>query len=127
MPKTVLDVGNCEPDHASIRHLLTRHFGAQVLQAHGINDTLELLTKHQIDLVLVNRKLDQDYSDGLDVVRKIKAETQFSSVPVMLVTNYQEHQQLAIDAGAVQGFGKLALRSPETHSRLAAILVDSDR
>lgn len=125
MHKTVLDVGNCAPDHAAIRQMLTDQFGAQVLQAHCANDTLELLASRQIDLVLVNRKLDQDYSDGLEIVRKIKSDARFSSVPVMLVTNFQDHQQLAMDVGALQGFGKLALQSPETHRRLAAVLVGS--
>ena len=32
----------------------------------------------------------------------------------MLVTNYEEHQQAAMEAGCVRGFGKLAVNEPET-------------
>ncbi|NTU77100.1 MAG: response regulator, partial [Alphaproteobacteria bacterium] len=45
MPKTVLDVGNCVPDHAAIRGMLQAKFGAAVLQSHGSDDTLAALAK----------------------------------------------------------------------------------
>ena len=76
----------------------------------------------QFDLVLVNRKLDIDYSDGIDVIRTLKADPATASVPVMLVTNYPEHQDAAIAAGAVRGFGKLEFDKPETRETLAAVL-----
>ena len=60
MAKRVLDVGNCVPDHAAIRTMLERTFGAEVLQTDGPDDTLALLCREPVDLVLVNRKLDQD-------------------------------------------------------------------
>ena len=43
-------------------------------------------------------------------------------VPVMLVSNYPQYQQQAVDAGAVPGFGKAELRSPTTLARLAEFL-----
>ena len=46
-----------------------------MLQAHHASDTLSTLQQQDIDLVLVNRKLDRDYSDGLEVIRQIKAVT----------------------------------------------------
>ena len=30
--RKVLDVGNCGPDHASLRRMLTNYFGVEVLQ-----------------------------------------------------------------------------------------------
>jgi CheY-like chemotaxis protein len=124
MPKRVLDVGNCSVDHASIRGLLTRHFDVDVVQAHGLEDTLRALQSGQVDLVLVNRKLDQDYSDGIEVIRQLKANPATSGVPVMLVTNYPEHQDAAVAAGARRGFGKLEFDKPTTRERLEAILID---
>jgi CheY-like chemotaxis protein len=124
MPKRVLDVGQCGPDHSTIRSYLTRHFDCEIVQAHGPDDTLEQLKSGQFDLVLVNRKLDADYSDGIEVIRKIKADQAIANVPVMLVTNYPEHQDAAIAAGAVRGFGKLEFEKPETRDRLAAVLGD---
>jgi two-component system chemotaxis response regulator CheY len=75
------------------------------------------------DLVLINRKLDADYSDGLEIVRAIKADPQLtSSVPVMLVTNYPEHQDAAVAAGAARGFGKLEYGNPQTVEKLRPYL-----
>ncbi|MFO0901747.1 MAG: response regulator [Pirellulales bacterium] len=122
MPKTVLDVGNCVPDHAAIRGMLQANFGAAVLQAHGPDDTLAALAKGGIDLVLINRKLDQDYSDGIEILRLIKKEERYRRVPVMLITNYPDHQAAAVAEGAEYGFGKLELSKPETRERLSRVL-----
>ena len=120
--RTVLDVGNCAPDHAAIGRMLVSNFDALVLQTHGAQDTLQLLRSRQVDLVLINRKLDVDYSDGAEILKQIKAEQGLSDIPVMIVTNYEEHQETAVALGAVQGFGKLSLNSAETQHRLAAVL-----
>jgi CheY-like chemotaxis protein len=118
MPKRVLDVGQCVPDHAAIRRLLESTFQAAVEQTHTLDDTLDRLRQTLFDLVLINRKLDADYSDGMEILKAIKADPQLAAIPVMLVTNYPEHQQLAVAAGAVPGFGKDTLRSPQTIERL---------
>lgn len=118
----VLDVGNCGPDHASIKRMLQSSFAAEVLQADQASDALELLARQSIRLVLINRKLDCDYSDGTRVLEQIKADPRFQSVPVMIVTNYAEHQAAAVALGAEYGFGKLELNSPVTHERLAKFL-----
>jgi len=93
-----------------------------VVQSHGVEDTLELLRNQSVDLVTVNRKLDRDYSDGLDVAVAIKSDPELGSIPVMLVTNYDEHQEEAMAAGCVKGFGKLAIKDPETRSLLEPFL-----
>jgi CheY-like chemotaxis protein len=122
MVKTLIDCGNCGPDYNAIRQMVQANFEAVVLQTHGLEDTLELLAQREVALVTVNRKLDRDYSDGLEVIRGIKADPRFSSVPVMLVTNYDEHQEAAEKEGAVWGFGKLTVRDPKTIERLQPFL-----
>src|SRR5262249_6875560 len=122
MGKRVLDVGNCVPDHAAIRGMLERSFGADVVQVDGPDDALAALRREPFDLVLVNRKLDQDYSDGLEVIKTIKADTKLARVPCMLITNYPDQQQTAVSAGADYGFGKKELQSEQTHGRLAKFL-----
>jgi CheY-like chemotaxis protein len=122
--KRVLDVGNCVPDHAAIRALVEGKFAAQVAQAHGPEDTLAMLRETPFDLVVINRKLDRDYSDGLEIIRQIKTDPALASTPVMLVTNYDEHQQTAVAAGAEYGFGKLELNTPETLAKLGRFLSD---
>jgi CheY-like chemotaxis protein len=102
--------------------MVSSNFSASVVQSHGTEDTLKMLRSRQIDLVIVNRKLDRDYTDGLDVIKAIKADPDVGSVPIMLVTNYEEHQQTAIEAGCVRGFGKLSVNEPTTREALEPYL-----
>jgi two-component system chemotaxis response regulator CheY len=122
MSKRVLDVGQCGPDHSTIRGFLTAMFDCEVVQTHGLSDTLRELKSGNFHLVLVNRKLDADYSDGIEIVRAIKADSQIAGTPVMLVTNYPEHQAAAEQEGALRGFGKLEFDRAETKDKLAAVL-----
>ena len=122
MAKRVLDVGNCDPDHAAIRGLLAREFGAEVVRAYQGSDAFEQLRGGKFDLVLINRKLDIDYTDGLDILKQLKADPALAGIPVMLITNYPEHQQAAVAAGALYGFGKQQLHTAETRERLGEVL-----
>ncbi len=124
MPKRVLDVGQCAVDHAAIRSLVEKNFDAVVERAHQLSDTLEAARGSQLDLVLVNRKLDADHSDGLEIIKAIKSDPELARLPCMLVTNYEEHQQSAIAAGAEPGFGKAKLDSTATLERLAKFLAE---
>jgi CheY-like chemotaxis protein len=120
--KRVLDVGQCGMDHGAISRLIERDFGAEVAQAHHLQDALAQLRAGGFDLVLVNRKLDADYSDGMEVIRQIKAEAALAATPVMLVSNFAEAQQQAVEAGAEPGFGKAELTAPSTRELLAKFL-----
>jgi DNA-binding response OmpR family regulator len=122
MPLFILDVGNCQPDHSSLARFLTGHFDCQVVQAHGLDDALAELKSRRYDLVLVNRKLDRDYSDGIDIIREIKADAAIAGVPCMLITNFPDHQDAAVEIGAVRGFGKLEFSQPETLEKLKTVL-----
>jgi CheY-like chemotaxis protein len=122
MSKRVLDVGNCVPDHAAIRRLIETHFGARVTQANDLAGAVADLERQPADLVLVNRKLDLDYSDGMAIVRHLKADPNWARIPVMLITNYPEHQAEAVAAGAEPGFGKQELHSNETLEKLKRYL-----
>ncbi|WP_442509095.1 response regulator [Novipirellula sp. SH528] len=122
MSKLLVDCGNCGPDFNSIRRMVSSNFKASVVQTHGLEDTLETLRTRKVDLVTVNRKLDRDYSDGLEILKKIKADPEVGSIPIMLVTNYEEHQQASIDAGGVLGFGKLSIDDTKTRELLEPYL-----
>jgi len=125
MPKRVLDVGNCVPDHQAIRATIERQFDAHVERKHSWDDTLKALREGGVDLVLVNRKLDCDYSDGIEIIHRMQADGELAGIPVMLVSNLAEHQQTAIAAGAAPGFGKAELAAETTRQRLAAVLEES--
>ena len=120
--KIVLDVGNCDPDHEAIKRMLIANYEVEVLRAHNSDTTLEVLRSSPVSLVLINRKLDWDYSDGVEILKLIKSDPEFASVPVMIVTNYEEFQRQAMELGAVRGFGKLSLDSASTQKCLGEIL-----
>lgn len=122
MAKRVLSIGQCVPDHTTLSGFLRQHFDVQIDKVDLPPEALEALRKQRYDLVLVNRKLDADYSDGLDIIKAIKADSQLAAVPVMLVTNYAEHQEAAVAAGAVYGFGKLEYANPQTVDKLRPFL-----
>jgi CheY-like chemotaxis protein len=122
MRKRVLDIGNCVPDFSAITRYLTKNFDCEVLQADAADDALQILREQPVDLITVNRKLDCDYSDGIEVVRQIKADPKLKDIPVMLITNYAEHQEEAMAIGAIRGFGKLEYGKPETLERVRLIL-----
>lgn|GEM_PF-157679 len=119
--KIVLSIGQCRPDQAAISHYLTSHFGATVLTADLASIAIGLLKSRTIDLVLINRKLDADDSDGMEILQQILAD-KTTTLSVMLVSNFAEWQEKAVALGATYGFGKAELNRPETKLRLSAVL-----
>jgi len=113
MKKRALDIGQCPPDHAAIRHLL-ESLNFDVRKCDTPSDALRILAEHTYDLVLVNRKIDIDYSDGILLIQKLKQNERTKQCPVMLVSNYPEYQQKAVAAGAIPGFGKNELNKSST-------------
>lgn len=122
MAKRVLSVGQCGPDHGMISRYLDQEFACEVVAADLLIDTQTKLEREKFDLILINRKLDHDYSDGVEIIRALKADPATANVPIMLVTNYPEHQEAAMAAGALLGFGKLEFGKAETREKLAAVL-----
>ena len=120
--KTVLSIGQCRPDQAAISHYLTTHFGVTVLTADLAADAYQLLKSQTIDLVLINRKLDADSSDGMEILQQILADKRALTLPVMLISNFVEWQEKAVALGARYGFGKAVLNRSETKLRLSAVL-----
>lgn len=120
--KRVLDVGNCDPDHAAITAFFTSNFDVQMGRAKLPADTMSQLKSGDWDLVVINRKLDEDYTDGLEIIKQMKADPETKDVPVMLVTNLPEHQELAVAEGALKGFGKLEYGDPAAVERVRAVL-----
>lgn len=118
----VLDVGNCDADHAAIRGLLTRHFDVSVERVMFVAQALAALRQGAYALVLVNRRIFADDSDGLALVSAMRDDAALSATPVMLVSNYADAQARAVAAGAVPGFGKAALSAAATVERLRGYL-----
>jgi CheY-like chemotaxis protein len=110
--KKVLSIGQCFADHTAIARTLDFHFGAEVIAASNWAEALPLLRSEPFALVLVNRVLDADGSSGLDVIRELKSDDSLRALPVLLVSNHDQAQRDAVQAGAEMGFGKAALGQP---------------
>jgi CheY-like chemotaxis protein len=109
-------------DHGSIAHTLRRHWNAEVQGADSTGDALKLLRQETFDLVLVNRVFDADGSSGVRFIQELKADEVLRPIAVMLVSNYDDAQRDAVQAGALPGFGKAALGEPSMVARVQAVL-----
>ena len=119
--KMVLDVGQCAVDHRSMRKVV-ESLDAKVRRVHLPKEAIEILEKEPVDLVLVNRIIDRDGSEGIDLIREIRSRQTTRAVPVMLISDFSEAQKAAVDAGAVLGFGKKDLKEGKTRELLAQYL-----
>ena len=122
MTRRVLSVGQCLPDQFALARFLQAHFAVQIDTAATAPDALDALRKHPADLVLINRKLDEDYTDGTEIIRVMQADPALVSIPVMLISNYPEYQDHAVALGAVYGFGKHDLGRSDVVERLQPYL-----
>lgn len=126
MTKQVLDVGNCSMDHGNIKQLIETNFDAAVVRVHDQKGALEFLRHGAFDLVLVNRVFHRNRGDGLELISRIKTDPQLCATPAMLISDFDDFQQKAIEAGAATGFGKKSLSSQETRRRLSPFLESGD-
>lgn len=121
----VLSVGQCGYDHSQISRVLGRSLDAEVVRADTQAEAVEALRNEgPFALVLVNRVGDADRARGLDLIRTLKADADLANVPVMLVSNHDDAQAEAVDAGALPGFGKSDLGSGRELDALRQALAD---
>lgn len=118
----VLDIGQCVPDHSSIRSMIESKFDAEVRRVTTGEEALAAMQEQPYDLVLVNRELDIDLSCGIDLISRLRESELGAKIPMMLVSNYAEAHEKAVSRGAVHGFGKAALQASDTQERLAEYL-----
>ncbi|MDX1958537.1 MAG: hypothetical protein SFU98_08190 [Leptospiraceae bacterium] len=120
--KRIMSVGQCNPDHNALANFLTSNFSCDIIRIDSTEEAMAALQKDSVDLVLVNRKLDIDYTDGTILIELMKADEKLKNIPIMLVSNYPEAQDEAMKLGAIKGFGKLEYRSEEVLQRIAGVL-----
>jgi PleD family two-component response regulator len=116
--KQVLNVGQCQPDHNSIRRFLLAEFGAETEYCADISAAMKRLCEQKFDLVLVNRTIDATLDEGSELIQQMKESEYLREVPVMMVSNFDSAQIAATDLGAVPGFGKAHLEENETRELL---------
>jgi len=120
--KHVLNVGQCQADHNSIRHFVQAEFGADAEYCADISAAMKRLCEQKFDLVLVNRIIDATLDEGSELIQQMKESEFLRDVPVMMVSNFDSAQITATDLGAVPGFGKAHLEENETRELLRRYL-----
>ena len=108
----ILDVGQCGVDGPAITQLLHSELGATVKSAATADEAKRQIASTKFDLILVNRELAVDRSSGVELIDDLVDHG--VTVPIMLVSDYEEAQDAAVAGGAVRGFGKSKLFDPET-------------
>lgn len=113
-------VGHCGADCWSLSQTIEQSLPeAEIVQANNDSD----LAKFAEDggVWLVNRVLDGRFTarDGIDLIRTAKAND--SEVTAVLISNYADAQQDAVNAGAAPGFGKSELNSTSTAELLRSL------
>ncbi len=111
--KNVLIVGHCDLDHPQITSLIEKRFSAKVTRVKLLKKTIEYLDKQDYNLVIINRIGAFDQENGLELIKTIKQDGRFKA-PLMMVTNYKDQMDKAVEIGAVPGYGKDKLHDKET-------------
>jgi DNA-binding NarL/FixJ family response regulator len=122
MSKRIALVGHCGPDLSWLRTSITRAIKDVTFVNTDDEAELEQAIAEGVDLVLLNRRLDWGFKtdQGVELIRWLRA--QHPNLKLMLVSNYPDAQEAAMQAGALPGFGKSELRSAATHEKLRAAL-----
>jgi len=115
--RRVVLVGHCGPDSFMLKSAVQRAApDAQIQEASSDADVAELSGPDA--LMLVNRVLDGRFneSDGISVLASLVS----GGTRALLVSNYEDAQQRAEQAGALPGFGKQDLNTPHATERIAS-------
>jgi two-component system, chemotaxis family, chemotaxis protein CheY len=122
MSKKIALVGHCGPDSSYLRMTVAK--AGRDFQVVSADDDAELKQQLEdgVDLLLLNRELDYgfDEREGVALIRRLRAA--YPNVKTMLVSNYPDAQQAAVQAGALPGFGKRELGSPRVPELIRAAL-----
>jgi two-component system, chemotaxis family, chemotaxis protein CheY len=122
MSKKIALVGHCGPDSSYLRMTVAK--AGRDFQVVSADDDAELKQQLEdgVDLLLLNRELDYgfDEHEGVALIRRLR--TAYPNVKTMLVSNYPDAQQAAVQAGALPGFGKRELGSPRVPELIRAAL-----
>jgi len=121
MSKKVALVGHCGPDSSYLRMAVSKAFRDAKVVAADDDSELKQLIADGVDLLLFNRILDYGFrsDEGVDVIRELRAG--YPNLKMMLVSNYEDAQEAAVQAGALPGFGKREIGTP----RVTQVLRDA--
>ncbi len=113
--KHIALVGHCGPDSFALQSAICGFVPGAIV--HRVNDQGELEgLMPTLSLLVVNRVFDGEFEtdSGIEYIRGLGDD----APPAMLITNFAEHMNAAMEAGAVLGFGKQNMRSAEAEAAL---------
>jgi len=112
MSKRILLVGHCGVDGPRMQSEIASFLpGADVPRINSDRD-LNRAVKEGADLLLINREpLGFEPKLGTDLIRELHEK--YPDQKLVLVSDYEDAQEEAEEAGALPGFGKDLLGSPQ--------------
>lgn len=89
-----------DPTTRKVLSLYLKAKGHEVVTAENGLDALEKLGTQNVNLIMSD--VNMPYMDGIEFVRNVRANTEWSDIPILMVSTEadQEEQQLAFTAGA---------------------------
>lgn len=117
MLEQILLVGHCVPDNYMLMSKMQQLFPDVTVDK--CNNQTDLDTKaNSKTLLLINRILDGMFHTdaGIELIGKL---AQLADAPqMMLISNFAESQEQAVNVGALMGFGKSEMGSADTEDKL---------
>jgi hypothetical protein len=110
MANRILLVGHCGVDGPRLKDELSRALPGTDVERINSDEDLRRAVGKGVELLLVNREPVGFDGQGLDIIRQMKHLN--PDCKVMLVSDRDDAQEQAEQAGALPGFGKKALGSP---------------
>ena len=120
--QNILIVGQCDYDFQQIGFTISQTYDVEIHRADLFDDAIQSALEQSYALILINRIIDRDQSEGMAILDELKSNPRTDRIPVMIISNYQEAQDVAVAAGASPGFGKAALDTPRTFELLSEFL-----
>ncbi len=116
----VLLVGNCGPDTFALESLLKEIGVGKTAVAESADEVETALARQAYKLILLNRVFDATGELALEILAKLSPQQRQNC---MLISNYSDAHETAVQMGALSGFGKRQLREPQTRTLIEAALM----
>jgi len=95
----IMIVDDCQTTR-KILSLYLKSRGFEVISADNGLDAIEKLATHTVNMILTD--LDMPYMDGIELIKTIRSDPNWSSLPILMVTTEAdpEERARALKAGA---------------------------
>jgi serine phosphatase RsbU (regulator of sigma subunit) len=81
-----------------LKHALEQEHHIVTMCAQSVNEALELLVTHEIDLIISD--ISMPGKDGLEMLQVVKSDPIYQYIPVIMVTGKQEERHKALEHGS---------------------------